>query len=80
MALENFFKKLNPSFMWHFFFIHSICILLDVHHLMIFLHFSNGVVKGKGKGKGKGKAAPLQAWSGPEGSRKSRFPDYMTTA
>jgi hypothetical protein len=28
----------------------------------------------------KGKAAPLQAWSGPEGSRKLRFPDYMTTA
>ena len=33
-----------------------------------------------GKGKGKGKAAPLQAWSGPEVSRKLRFPDYMTTA
>ena len=27
-----------------------------------------------------GKAVPLQAWSGPEGSRKLRFPDYMTTA
>ena len=23
---------------------------------------------------------PLQAWSGPEGSRKLRFPDFMTTA
>jgi hypothetical protein len=32
------------------------------------------------KVKGKGKAVPLQAWSGPEGSRKLRFPDYMTTA
>jgi hypothetical protein len=30
--------------------------------------------------KGKGKAIPLQAWSGPEGSRKLRFPDFMTTA
>jgi hypothetical protein len=30
-------------------------------------------------GKGKGKAVPLQAWSGPEGSRKLRFPDFMTT-
>ena len=30
--------------------------------------------------KGKGKAVPLRAWSGPEGSRKLRFPDYMTTA
>jgi hypothetical protein len=31
-------------------------------------------------GKGRGKAVPLQAWSGPEGSRKLRFPDFMTTA
>jgi hypothetical protein len=27
-----------------------------------------------------GKAVPLKAWSGPEGSRKLRFPDFMTTA
>jgi len=27
----------------------------------------------------KGKAVQLQAWSGPEGSRKLRFPDFMTT-
>jgi len=26
------------------------------------------------------KAVPLQAWSGPEGSRKLRFPDFMITA
>ena len=26
------------------------------------------------------KAVPLQAWSGPEGSRKLRFPDFMTMA
>jgi hypothetical protein len=25
-------------------------------------------------------SAPLQAWSDPEGSRKLRFPDFMTTA
>jgi hypothetical protein len=30
--------------------------------------------------KKKGKAVPLQASSGPEGSRKLRFPDFMTTA
>jgi hypothetical protein len=30
--------------------------------------------------KGKGKAVPLQAWGGPEGSRKLRFPGFMTTA
>jgi len=29
---------------------------------------------------GKGKAVPLQAWSGPEASRKLRFPGFMTTA
>jgi hypothetical protein len=29
---------------------------------------------------GKGKAVPLQAWSDLEGSRKLRFPDFMTTA
>ena len=31
-------------------------------------------------GKGKGKAGPLQTWTGPEGSRKLRLPDFMTTA
>ena len=30
--------------------------------------------------KVKGKAIPLQAWSGSEGSRKLRIPDYVTTA
>jgi len=32
------------------------------------------------KSKCKVKAVPLQACSGPEGSRKLRFPDFMTTA
>jgi len=26
----------------------------------------------------KGKAVPLQAWTGPEGSRRLRFPDFKT--
>ena len=30
--------------------------------------------------KGKGKSIPLQAWTGPEGPRKLRFPDFVTTA
>ena len=30
--------------------------------------------------KVKGKAVPLHACSGPEGSRKLRFPDFMTMA
>jgi len=28
--------------------------------------------------KGKGKAIPLQAWTGPEGSRRLRLPDIKT--
>ena len=32
------------------------------------------------KVKGKGKVVPLRALSGPEGSRKLRFPDFMLTA
>jgi len=27
-----------------------------------------------------GKAVPLQAWTGPEGSGKLRFPDFVTAA
>jgi len=30
--------------------------------------------------KVKVKAVPLRSWSSPEGSRKLRFPDFMTTA
>jgi hypothetical protein len=44
--------------------------LLGAHHI---LHFSSLRVNVKGK------AVPLQAWRGPESSRKLRFPDYMTT-
>ena len=28
--------------------------------------------------KGKGKAIPLQAWTGPEGSKRLRLPDFKT--
>ena len=28
----------------------------------------------------KGKSVPLQAWTGPEGSRNLRLPDFVTTA
>jgi hypothetical protein len=30
--------------------------------------------------RGKVKAVPLQAWGGPEDSRKLRFPDFLTMA
>jgi len=32
----------------------------------------------KDKGKGKGRAIPLQSWTGPEGSRRLRLPDFKT--
>ena len=32
------------------------------------------------KGSQQGTAVPLQAWSDPEGSRKLRFQDFVTTA
>jgi len=35
---------------------------------------------GTSRCKGKGKAVPLQVWTGPEGSRKLRLPDFVTTA
>jgi len=40
------------------------------------LHISQEYVMSKGKGK----SDPLQAWTGPEGSRKLRFPDFMKKA
>jgi len=42
--------------------------------------FHNGMSLIKVMGIVNGKAVPLQAWSGPEGSRKLRFPDFMITA
>jgi hypothetical protein len=30
------------------------------------------------RGQGKGKAIPLQAWTGPEGSRRLRLPEFKT--
>jgi len=37
----------------------------------------NGLIWSNVKGI---KSVPLQAWSGPESSRKLSFPDFMTTA
>jgi len=34
--------------------------------------------KGYDKNEGKGKAIPLQAWTGPEVSRRLRLPDFKT--
>jgi len=38
----------------------------------------NTVGNCKHNGKGKGKTIPLQAWTGPEGSRMLRLPDFKT--
>jgi hypothetical protein len=35
-------------------------------------------MKAQGASKGKGKAFPLQAWTGPEDSRRLRLPDFKT--
>ena len=69
----------DTSSVWHF--IASIKyelhrhVLRKQHSVLRVLYFLYYV-----KGKGKGKAVPLQAWSAPEGSRKLRFPDFLTTA
>ena len=38
----------------------------------------NNVSVGTRRRGGKGKAIPLQAWTGPEGSRRLRLPDFKT--
>jgi hypothetical protein len=38
----------------------------------------NGSLSIKNTEKVKGRAIPLQAWTGPEGSRRLRLPDFKT--
>jgi hypothetical protein len=47
---------------------------------IVWLKLGKGKCKGKvkGEGKGEGKAIPLQAWTGPESSRRFRLPDLKT--
>ena len=56
-----------------FFILISNRITLNTSNLIILL-------QGLTQYTSKGKAVPLEACSGPEGSRKLRFPDFMTTA
>jgi len=44
------------------------------HQILLFILLSELLLISKFK------TVPLQAWSGPEGSRKLMFPDFMTTA
>ena len=54
---------------------HVCCsVLIDNGNVIDIAQTSDYMVKKKGK------AVPLQTWSGPEGSRKLSFPDFMTTA
>jgi len=52
--------------------------LEDIHHNTECSLISGYFLCKKGKGKGKGKTIPLQAWKGPEGSRRLRLPDFKT--
>jgi len=62
----------------------NICIRISLQHNLQGTEscFRENVVVLKFLNKSiyKGKAVPLQAGSGPEASRKLRFPDFMTTA
>jgi hypothetical protein len=51
------------------------CLVTDVFlpYIFVVMLFISHLIK-------KGKAFPLEVWSGPEGSRKLRFPDFMTVA
>ena len=49
-------------------------------HVTSGLNYKHFALQYKVEYKVKDKAVPLQAWSGPEGSRKLKFPDFMTTA
>jgi hypothetical protein len=77
---ENTRFHFIPIFIWEFIFtLHSnfkktIIYTRIVNVMDLISIYNNNFIKGKGE------AAPLQAWSGPEGSRKLRFPYYMTKA
>jgi len=69
-------KKLPVIYLYHinvtkFLFIHLHKTYLQI--LCVFIPFISGMYI-------LGKAVPLQAWAGPEGSRKLRLPDFVTTA
>ena len=56
------------------------CIDNIKHFIVQLMHTNYKILRLLKQIKGKGKSVPLQACSGPEGSRKLRFPDFMTTA
>ena len=67
MYLNPLNPKLNP-----------ICCRLALLGANHFLHVSRIKVKSLTLRLLKAKAIPLQAWTGPEGSRRLRLPDFKT--
>jgi hypothetical protein len=53
-------------------YIHTSLLGLEVQNL------KSGKTLSYNGGNGKSKAIPVEAWSGPEGSRKLKLPDFMT--
>jgi hypothetical protein len=78
-------KYANTS-ICHTYLFHSF-VMIYVYDILQCMSVGDNGVKGSTDWSGnklsvkcKGKAVPLQAWSRPEGSRKLKFPGYMTTA
>ena len=70
------------SLSYYYTFIEGKCQILVYTKVEYFSDTVFSLIRGllfrDGKGKGKGKAIPLQACTGPEGSRRLRFPDFKT--
>ena len=60
----------SPNYAYAFFWDLKLNVAIYVRHFNYFNLLSIWT--------GKGKAIPLQAWTGPEGSRRLRLPDFMT--
>ena len=63
------FVTLNPVQIYSIIFVSKLATVLSLKYIQV---RSKDV-------EVKGRAVPLQAWTGPEGSRKLRFPDFMST-
>ena len=68
-ALVQFFMSPPPQFL--FFRVYSFLTGTQPRTAGLFHRNAD-----KGKGKGKAKAVPLQAWTGPVGSRRLNLPDF----
>jgi len=55
-------------------------LCVAVIHFFHISHSLPSLTKSRLRCNIKKNVVPLQTWSGPEGSRKLRFPDFMTTA